>query len=188
MADMLEVFRSEGTSMVALAGGKFAVGKADTNDVCIDDDPTVSSLHAVVERFGPGWTIRDLGSTNGTFVNGDKVTAERVLRPGDEIRVGSTRIVFRSSADRPVTQVAEPPPKVAPDQRPVLVALCRPVLEGDAFTEPATLQEVAAELGIDQADASARLQELRAVFGVADDARLASEAVRRGAVSIADLD
>lgn len=192
MAEFLEIWKAGGTAMVALESGRVAVGKADTNDVCIEDDPTVSSLHAVVERFGPGWCIRDLGSTNGTFVNGEKLGAERVLRPGDEIRVGQTRLVFRSGADRPVTQMAEAPPEVSGDARRVLVALCRPILTGDVFSEPGTLAEIARETGLPEADADAHLDKLCGAFAVSESgdarrARLANEAVRRGAVSLADV-
>lgn len=55
----------------------------------------MSSLHAVLERYPSGWALRDLGSLNGTFVNSEEVAAERRLRAGDEIQLGSTRILFR---------------------------------------------------------------------------------------------
>lgn len=49
----------------------------------------VSSRHAVVFRQGGGYVIRDLGSTNGTWVNGERVRGERALEPGDQIRLGA---------------------------------------------------------------------------------------------------
>jgi S1-C subfamily serine protease len=48
----------------------------------------VSVRHAAVFRAGGGWVVRDLGSTNGTWVNGEKVKGDRVLLPGDLIRLG----------------------------------------------------------------------------------------------------
>jgi len=58
------------------------------------DSGQVSRRHAAV-RFSAGeYRVRDLGSTNGTFVNGERVEGERALRPGDEIDVGGTRIAF----------------------------------------------------------------------------------------------
>jgi hypothetical protein len=45
-------------------------------------------VHAVFERFGDTWCVRDLGSRNGTFVNGDRVIGERALHAGDEILLG----------------------------------------------------------------------------------------------------
>ena len=57
-------------------------------------DDTVSRLHAVLENLGFAWSIRDMGSRNGTYLNGEKITAERVLRSGDEVRVGKSRLIF----------------------------------------------------------------------------------------------
>lgn len=53
-----------------------------------------SRRHAAV-RFSNGeYLVRDLGSSNGTFVNGERVQGERALRPGDEIDVGGSRVAF----------------------------------------------------------------------------------------------
>ena len=72
-----------------------------------------------------------------------------------------------------------------------LVALCRPVLSGDVFTEPASIRAMAAELVVSEAAVKQHLLNLYdkfAIYGV-DNRRLelANQAVRRGAVSIADL-
>lgn len=56
-------------------------------------DPDVSRQHALVEKYGDRYLVRDLGSTNGTYVNGKRVDAE-MLCPGDVIEVGGTRLVF----------------------------------------------------------------------------------------------
>jgi hypothetical protein len=60
------------------------------------NDPNVSRHHAEVRPSGEGFTIVDLGSTNGTKVNGARVS-ERVLRDGDEIVVGATALRFQAS-------------------------------------------------------------------------------------------
>jgi hypothetical protein len=57
-------------------------------------DPNVSRHHAEVRGSGSGWTVTDLGSTNGTKVNGVRISGSQSLRPGDEIRVGATSIRF----------------------------------------------------------------------------------------------
>jgi pSer/pThr/pTyr-binding forkhead associated (FHA) protein len=61
----------------------------------VADDPTASHLHAVLERFAAGWCVTDLGSSNGTWVNGERIRASRRLRHGDEIRIGQARLVFQ---------------------------------------------------------------------------------------------
>src|SRR5262249_31977891 len=57
-------------------------------DVTVDS-PVVSRRHARLVRGGEGWTVEDLGSTNGTFLNGERVTGSSPVRPGDRLEVGS---------------------------------------------------------------------------------------------------
>ena len=63
------------------------------------DDPKVSRIHAVVEATtdGTGYSVIDMGSAEGTFVNGEKVSKQR-LNSGDEIVVGDSRIVVHLGA------------------------------------------------------------------------------------------
>ncbi len=57
-------------------------------------DPNVSRRHAEVRGAGSEWVVADLGSTNGTKVNGVRISGSQPLRPGDEIRVGATSLRF----------------------------------------------------------------------------------------------
>lgn len=57
-----------------------------------DQDLDVSSQHAVVTLVRDTWVLRDLGSTNGTFVNGKRLERARVAKAGDVIKVGSTEL------------------------------------------------------------------------------------------------
>ncbi len=68
------------------------IGRDITCDICVDD-PHVSRLHAEVVSVGTDIILRDLGSTNGIFVNGNKITEHRLL-DGDKVLVG-TRLYFR---------------------------------------------------------------------------------------------
>jgi adenylate cyclase len=63
-------------------------------------DRVVSKEHCHIELQGEDYVLKDLGSLNGTFVNGARVTNEQLLRPGDEITIGSTRIVFEPDGGR----------------------------------------------------------------------------------------
>jgi class 3 adenylate cyclase len=74
------------------------IGRSTTNEVALPNDLLVSRTHAVIEQYAGGWVVRDLGAANGTFVNGVRVIVERVLHPGDEIRVGDSVLVFQSGA------------------------------------------------------------------------------------------
>ena len=76
-----------------------AIGSHPKNDV-VADDTTVSRRHATITRKGDGFELADLGSTNGTFVNGRRLAEPVVLKPGDEIKFGSVRFGF-NPAPRP---------------------------------------------------------------------------------------
>ncbi len=68
--------------------GVITLGKAPHHTIAIGDDQTVSTNHCEVRAEGAGFVVRDLGSTNGTFVNGHRLTAPQWLNDGDLIRCG----------------------------------------------------------------------------------------------------
>jgi DNA-binding CsgD family transcriptional regulator len=190
----VEIWRLSGRSIVALAGERVTVGKAAENTIALDGDPTVSRLHAVLERFDAGWCVSDLGSSNGTYVNGERIWSPQRLRHGDEVRIGRTRLLYRDSDDAGVTRTIaeEGPPVLTAREREVLVVLCRPLLDRDLFTEPATVKEIAGVLVVSEAAVKQHLANLYAKFGLHEAvqhrrSRLANEALRRAAVTLADL-
>lgn len=69
------------------------VGRTPDNDVAIDH-PLISRHHARLVRTGSQWSVTDLGSTNGTYVNGQRVAAATPLRAGDVIDLGGSRLVL----------------------------------------------------------------------------------------------
>jgi pSer/pThr/pTyr-binding forkhead associated (FHA) protein len=200
MSSHLEVSKPSGRDMIPLSGQRVTLGKASTNDVALDYDDTVSRLHAVFENLGFAWSIRDLGSRNGTFLNGERISAERVLRSKDEVRVGKTKLIFwevRDSGEGPreeETRAAQPselPPRLTRREVDVLVVLCRPLVSDDPFPEPASVRRMAGELFVTEAAVKQHLQNLYDKFAIPAEGdrrvRLANEALRRGAVTIAQL-
>src|SRR5712664_3257792 len=195
VACYVEVWKPEGRDLVILEAERLTLGKAPSNDIAIRSDPKVSRLHAVLEHFAAGWCIRDLDSHNGTFVNGRRILAEHRLEGGDEIAVGQTRLVFRMEKQGrhdTATQAAEGAPGLTLREREVLVALRRPLFAGDLFTEPASVREMANELVVTEAAVKQHLLHLYDKFGIHDETsrrrmRLANDAIRRGAVSLAEL-
>jgi DNA-binding CsgD family transcriptional regulator len=194
MGGYLEVWTAAGRELVALEAGRLTLGTDPANDLVLPADPTLSRLHAALERYGAGWCVRDLDSRNGTFVNGRRILGERPLRPGDELRVGATRLVYRSDepAGGQATQASDPPPELTRREREVLLVLCRTVLDGAAFTEPASIREIADALVVSEAAVKQHLAHLYDKFGIHGGGerrrvRLANEALRRGAVTIAAL-
>jgi hypothetical protein len=77
---------------VVLRGDRLVVGRLKACDICLAD-VNVSREHAAFEREGRGWAIRDLGSTNGVLVNGEKVKRER-LRDSDKIVIGIAELIY----------------------------------------------------------------------------------------------
>ena len=77
----------------ALDSAAVTVGRGPSNDIALDDD-FASTLHARVEPRNDGVWIEDVGSTNGTAVNGVPLTGRRKLVPGDVVRVGETDLRF----------------------------------------------------------------------------------------------
>ena len=70
--------------------GATRIGRGAENAIRLDEDSTVSSRHAVLDSRSDGVWVEDAGSTNGTFVNGARVTSARLLQPGDVVRIGHT--------------------------------------------------------------------------------------------------
>ncbi len=79
---------------VALREGRNVIGRDSAAHICIDL-AAVSRRHATINIEGEEAMVQDLGSRNGTFLNGEKLEAARPLRPGDEIRIAQTAIRFQ---------------------------------------------------------------------------------------------
>jgi DNA-binding NarL/FixJ family response regulator len=196
LGGFVEVQGPQGHRLVELKDDRSTFGRAATNHVVVLLDPSVSRLHAVVERYATGFCLRDLGSANGTFLNGERVMGEVRLRTGDEIRLGNSRLTFYAMGDDDLetTAVTEGPPALTRREHQLLVALCRPVFSGGPFNQPASIRQLAAELFVTEAAVKFHLANLYGKFGLTERAdglprrvTLANEAVRRRAVTMADL-
>ncbi len=83
-----------GTIVTHRLGRRILVGRSPSADLRLDD-PSVSRLHARIEMRDDGVYVEDLGSRNGTTVDGEAVTAPRRLEVDEEVGVGSAALVFR---------------------------------------------------------------------------------------------
>jgi pSer/pThr/pTyr-binding forkhead associated (FHA) protein len=70
------------------------VGRGAHNDIVVPDD-SVSDTHAKIQRRDDGWYVVDVGSTNGTYVGGQRLTAERKLEGSPDLRFGGVKMIFR---------------------------------------------------------------------------------------------
>ena len=81
----------------------FVVGRADTAALASPADTMLSRLHCALEFLDNRWTVRDLGSKNGTSVNGQPLTQAHPLSPGDTITAGHLVITFQPQQSRQAT-------------------------------------------------------------------------------------
>ena len=85
-------------STFLLDQGTTTVGRSTEGDVFLDD-VTVSRKHAIFERrAGGAWFVRDVGSLNGTYVNGEQVD-ETKLASGDEVQIGRFKVTFFAAGE-----------------------------------------------------------------------------------------
>lgn len=90
-----------------LSKDSLIIGRDITNDIVIND-PEVSRHHAKLTRGGNGYTLEDQGSTNGSFVNGQRLTGARPLNNGDLLGLGETVTLSYESASTPPAVPSSP--------------------------------------------------------------------------------
>ena len=79
---------------IVLDQNEVLIGRDPQAAAMLEGDGFVSARHAIVRVRGDITSVVDLGSTNGTFVNGERIGLETRLSPGDEVAVGSTHMLF----------------------------------------------------------------------------------------------
>ena len=77
-----------------LDSSPLTMGRGSQNDVQLDRDEFASSTHARIEPRRDGVWVEDIGSTNGTYLNGIRLTKPKRLTPGDVLRVGETELRY----------------------------------------------------------------------------------------------
>jgi pSer/pThr/pTyr-binding forkhead associated (FHA) protein len=101
------------------------IGRADYNDIVLADE-SVSSQHAKLTRREGLWILTDLGSTNGTLVDGERIEEDTPLAPGNFVRFGDIQLVFEPTDDnaavnapkatRAIQAIKLPPPPPKADR------------------------------------------------------------------------
>jgi len=93
------------TKTLPLTGQRISVGRASSTELCFPEDAGLSRQHFAFESQGDDWTVQDLGSKNGTFVNNIPLKARLILKPGDRITAGHLVIVYSPEAESPLHNV-----------------------------------------------------------------------------------
>ena len=181
--------------VTSLVDEGYTVGRHPQCDLVLAWDPTASRSHARITKAGGNWYVEDLGSENGTALNGARVGRER-LTDGDQLRVGDTILVFRQidpSESRDTVKAGAAYPTLTDAQRQVLVALAGPLFGADSLLDPATNSEIAEQVHLSVDSVKGHLRHLYKVFEIGPDVpqnrkrrKLADEAIRRGAVTSRD--
>jgi pSer/pThr/pTyr-binding forkhead associated (FHA) protein len=99
------------------------IGRVDDNTLQIAD-PSVSSHHCEVQLHGSEILIRDLNSTNGSFINGEKIT-EKVLKPGQTLRLGQVELKLEAEGAAAASPNS-PAPAPAPVKKQVDATMIMP--------------------------------------------------------------
>jgi len=114
------------------------VGRDEGADVLIDN-PSVSRRHAEIRLDDTGWVVEDLGSSNGTYFQGQKIVGPQSIGLGDEIGLGKFSIIFGKALGEGEVPVAKPSPmadKPAPSRQPTMPA------EGTMHINPHEVKEL----------------------------------------------
>jgi uncharacterized RDD family membrane protein YckC len=104
-----------------------SIGRDPSNDLVLSDS-MVSRRHAILEQRDNQYILRDNNSSNGTMVNGDRVESEKLLRDGDLVAIGSSRLLFQLDD---TAEASIPPPRPAAPAEITPAVPPRPVGEVD---------------------------------------------------------
>lgn len=100
---MYQIYDVKRRQTYILTGIMKEIGRASECDVCISKDELISRTHARLDWDGTVWIAVDLDSTNGTFVNGERII-EQKLKLGDVLEVGDTQLQFLALEDANVLE------------------------------------------------------------------------------------
>jgi phosphoserine phosphatase RsbU/P len=87
-------------TVLNLDAASYSIGRATSNQISYPNAVGLSRYHLAIEQKDGQWVVRDLGSTNGTLVNGDRIAEPRALRSGDQITAGQVILVYRENEKR----------------------------------------------------------------------------------------
>jgi pSer/pThr/pTyr-binding forkhead associated (FHA) protein len=198
---LLEVFRPEGRELVTLEApppeergfSDFIIGRSPEVWLQLDDgEQNVSRLHAKLSPVAGRWAIEDLGSRNGTWVNGDRLARVRILWNDDEIRFATIMVVFRDPTEPEAfakSRVATP--DLTPREREVLVELCRPFFGANLLKRAASRTDIAQAMTTGEGAIQQHLGSLYDKFLIDDSGEnrcdlLAVAVIERGVIGPGD--
>jgi type II secretory ATPase GspE/PulE/Tfp pilus assembly ATPase PilB-like protein len=139
----IEINTAAGNKQLVLGRDPISIGRHAENKLVLDDK-MASRFHCVIEKVPDGYLLRDLGASNGTFVNGRKVKSA-ILQPGDVVRVGSTELVL-------VLPESDFSPPTLDDLHELASAQSNGDGEGDVLTEDDLVVDDSAPIAMEGGD------------------------------------
>jgi pSer/pThr/pTyr-binding forkhead associated (FHA) protein len=177
---LFEIASSSGASRHPARGDQILIGRSPDNDIVLSNEPTVSRRHAELVHDGSGWAVRDLGSHNGTYVNGVRVAEDQThaITPSDVVGVGNVTVRLLPGADVDGMTVED---ASGLDAHRLLTALSQREREVLALVAAGrTDEQVATELYISVKTVHSHLDRIRDKTGLRRRAELTRLAVRLG--------
>ena len=172
---------------------RMAIGRGPANDLVLASKK-ISREHAEVRFEGGRWFLEDLGSFNGTFLNGNRLRpgTPLPLRHADRIGIGPQTILFSWPAQTEDSETTEPheevtaenPTRLSPLQTRVVSILCGPWLEGASLESLPSNEQIAALLGTPEAGETVKAS-LRRVYAKAGLQDMPAHAKRRALCRVA---
>lgn len=178
---LLDVSSDAGTARVAVRGPLVRLGRADDNDVVLSNQPTVSRHHAELLHDEHGrWNVRDVGSHNGTHVNGEQVVSGDtvVVGPDDVVGLGTVTVRIVAAVDGDSMTIEDSTAAATHQLLTSLSAREREVLALVAIGR--TDDQVAGELFISVKTVHSHLDRIRDKTGLRRRAELTRLALRLG--------
>lgn len=167
---------------LVVAGDELVLGRRANSDLRLAD-PHVSRAHALIRRQSGAIWLEDLGSTGGTFVNGEPIVGSQALRHGDVVRFGTVETRFEDRSlqmeREDATEMLEPVPPTRVE-KPVLSPRQYEVL--GYLQEGLTNPEIAKRLGVTERTVKAHCQEVFDRLGARNRTAAVAAAMRLGLV------
>jgi len=178
---LIEISSDAGTSRLPARGTTMSIGRTADNDIVLDGEDTVSRRHAELSQTDARWELRDLGSSNGTHLNGVRLGPDETVQvgPSDVIGIGAVTLRLRAVDDDTAGNTVVDPSGA--DMHRLLTALSpreQEVLA--AVAAGATDDQVARQLFISVKTVHSHLDRIRDKTGVRRRAELTRLAVRLG--------
>jgi pSer/pThr/pTyr-binding forkhead associated (FHA) protein len=117
MAKLVVLTQSMAGRSCDLASERTTIGRIEENNFQISE-PSVSSRHCEILLRGTDVVVKDLGSTNGTFINGERITEEGVLKPGQTLRLGNVELKLDAPGAPASASGSAPAPSAPPPPAP----------------------------------------------------------------------